>query len=132
MPVQQVEPGKVQLAACHPPDTSPQRQHNSQQRQQAQGRATVPTPEMDQARPHAPQLAPQQQQQPETSSSMQRKNEPISQVPANQTDKPSQQSESSSERKAPIGQARRHRRPSLKIESLHNDSHHILHHGSST
>src|SRR5215472_9851732 len=78
MPVQQIEPGEIPVATSDPPDARSQRQRDQQQCEQAIDGAAIPAPGMNQPGPDALQLAPQEQQKPETHYAMQHKDKPIS------------------------------------------------------
>src|SRR6266568_8825013 len=113
MPVQQIEPGKVQIAARGPPDACSQRYRDQQQRQQSIDGAAIPAPGMDQSGPDAAQLAPQEQQQPEASYAMQHEDGPILREATHQADHASREGEEGGECNAPVGEARGHTRLSF-------------------
>src|SRR5260370_22824048 len=68
---------------------------------------------MDQPGPDAPQLDPQEQQQPEASYPMQSDDEPILRAATHQADKDGRDGEAGRERKAPVGEARGKKSASL-------------------
>src|SRR5712692_4356052 len=113
MPVQQIEPGEVPLATSDPPDARSKRQRDKQQRQQPEDGAAIPAPGMDQPGPDAPQLAPQEQQQPEARYTMQREDEPILRAATHQADNAGRDGEAGCEREAPVGEARGKKSASL-------------------
>src|SRR5260370_2529418 len=68
---------------------------------------------MDQPGPDAPQLDPQEQQQPEACYTMQREDEPILRAATHQADNAGRDGEAGRERKAPVGEARGKKSTSL-------------------
>src|SRR5215467_836601 len=113
MPVQEIEPGEVQLSSSYPPDARPKRQRNQNQRKHTKDGALVPVTRMDQPGPDPSQFAPQKKQQPKAHHGMQQEDEPVLWEPTNQTDQAGYQAQDGGQRKAPIGKARRHESLSL-------------------
>src|SRR6266481_7784125 len=68
---------------------------------------------MNQPGPDAPQLDPQEQQQPEARYTMQRKDEPFLRAATHQADNAGRNGEAGRERKAPVGEARGKKSASL-------------------
>src|SRR5438270_13166170 len=73
----------------------------------------MPAPGMDQPRPDTAQLAPQEQQQPETRDAMQYEDGPILREASHQADHAGREGEEGGEGNAPIGEAWGHMRPSF-------------------
>src|SRR4051794_22503552 len=70
---------------------------------------------MDQPGPDAPQLAPQEQQQPEADYAMEHEDEPILREATDQADHAAHEGDGSGEGNAPVGEAWGHKRLSLFI-----------------
>src|SRR5262249_20687051 len=108
VPIEEIEAHQVEIAPSHPPDAREEGQPNRRKCEQPKHRATIPATGMNDPRPDAAQLAPQQEKEPQAGDAMEREDAPLLAMPTGEADQPGGAGDASRDRQAPVGDTRPH------------------------